>query len=142
MIQLVYVSTATNRPTEADLLSLLEQARIRNHRQHITGMLLYSNRTYLQLLEGETKDVLNLYGAICNDSRNEGHEILRESKILSRDFPDWSMGFENLESYPPNEIPGFVEVFGGKLDKSIAVSNITNAIKLLMKFANERRGDR
>jgi Mor family transcriptional regulator len=140
MIQLVYISTATDWPTESGLLDLLEQARSRNLRRHITGMLLYSNNTFLQVLEGEAKDVRELYDSICKDTRNEGHVILRESEILIRDFPDWSMGFENLESCSPNALPGFVEVFGGKLDKTIAVNNKTNAIKLLMNFANERSG--
>ena len=138
MIQLIYISTTSNWPTESELLYLLEQARLRNLRRHITGMLLYSNRTYLQVLEGEAKDVRELYDAICKDPRNEGNVILRESETLSRKFPDWSMGFENLESCSHNELPGFVEVFGGKLDKTIAVNNRTNAIKLLMNFANER----
>jgi hypothetical protein len=138
MIQLIYISTAANWPTESELIYLLDQARFLNIRRNITGMLLYSNRTYLQVLEGEEKVVRKLYDAICKDPRNEGHVILRESEILSRNFPDWSMGFENLDSSSPIELPGFVEVFGGKLDKTIAVNNKTNAIRLLMNFANER----
>ena len=138
MIQLIYISTTSKWPTESELLYLLEQARSGNLLRNITGMLLYSNRTYLQVLEGDAKDVRELYDAICKDPRNEGHVILRESEILRRDFPDWSMGFENLERRSPHELPGFVEVFGGKLDKTIAVNNKTNAIRLLMNFANER----
>ena len=137
MIQLIYISSTTNKPSESELLYLLEQARSRNLRKHITGMLLYSNNTYLQLLEGEPKDVLELYDAILKDPRNEGHVLLRESEILNRDFPDWSMGFENLESRSPDELPGFVEVFGGKLDKTVAENNKTNAIRLLMNFSKK-----
>jgi len=135
MIQLIYTSSATNWPSESELVKLLEQARSRNSERHITGMLLYSNQTYLQVLEGEEQDVLQLYKAISSDPRNEGHAILLETEIFSRSFPGWSMGFENLESSSGDDIPGFVEVFGGKLDKTIAVNNKTNAIKLLMSFA-------
>jgi len=137
MLQLIYISTASSSPSEAELVNLLEQARISNLRNNITGMLLYSNSTYLQVLEGEAKDVLGLYDAIRKDPRNEGHVILRNSEVSGRDFADWSMGFENLESCSPDQIPGFVEVFGGKLDKSIAVNNKTNAIRLLMNFSKK-----
>ena len=137
MIQLIYISTAANSPSESELVELLEQARAGNLRNNITGMLLYSNNTYLQVLEGEAQDVLGLYGAIRKDPRNEGHVLLRESEIPVRSFPDWSMGFENLESTAPDQLPGFVEVFGGKLDKSVAVNNKTNAIRLLMSFSNK-----
>jgi hypothetical protein len=138
MLQLIYISTASKSPSETELVDLLEQARTGNLLKNITGMLLYSNSTYLQVLEGEAHDVLGLYDAICKDPRNEGHVILRESDISVRDFPDWSMGFENLESCAPDQLPGFVEVFGGKLDKSIAVNNKTNAIRLLMNFSKQR----
>lgn len=134
MIQIIYVSTTTKTPSESDLVKLLETARARNISRRITGMLLYSNNTYLQLLEGESKAVLDLYDKICRDSRNQGNTILQQSEVFTRDFPDWSMGFENLENYASDELPGFVEVFGGKLDKSIAVNNKTNAIRLLMNF--------
>jgi hypothetical protein len=137
MLQLIYISTSTNSPSETELVDLLEQARSRNLRRHITGMLLYSNSTYLQVLEGEAKDVLGLYDAICKDQRNEGNVILRESEIPVRGFPDWSMGFENLERCSADELPGFVEVFGGRLDKTIAVNNKTNAIRLLMNFSKK-----
>jgi len=135
MIQLIYISTTSNRPSESELVDLLEQARTGNLRNNITGMLLYSNSTYLQVLEGEENGVKGLYAAICKDPRNEGQVILSESEIPVRSFPDWSMGFENLESYSPDQLPGFVEVFGGKLDKSIALNNKTNAIRLLMSFS-------
>lgn len=102
--------------------------------RQITGMLLYSNNTYLQLLEGESKVVLDLYDKICRDPRNQGNTILQQSEVFTRDFPDWSMGFENLEGYAADELPGYIEVFGGKLDKSVAVNNKTNAIRLLMSF--------
>jgi hypothetical protein len=138
MIQLIYISTASNSPRASELVDLLEQARTRNLRKKITGMLLYSNSTYLQVLEGEARDVRELYDVIRKDPRNEGHVILRESEIPYRDFPDWSMGFENLDSCSPDQLPGFVEVFGGKLDKSIAVNNKTNAIRLLMNFSKQR----
>jgi len=137
MLQLIYISTSTNSPSETELVDLLERARSRNLRRNITGMLLYSNSTYLQVLEGEAKDVLGLYDAICIDPRNEGNVILRESEIPVRDFPGWSMGFENLESCSADKLPGFVEVFGGRLDKSVAVNNKTNAIRLLMNFSKK-----
>jgi hypothetical protein len=135
MKQLIYISTTSKRPSESELVDLLEQARAGNLLKNITGMLLYSNCTYLQVLEGEADDINGLYAAICKDPRNEGHVILSESEIPVRNFPDWSMGFENLESCTPDQIPGFVEVFGGKLDKSIALNNKTNAIRLLMSFS-------
>jgi len=43
-----------------------------------------------------------------------------------------------MESRSPDELPVFVEVFGGRLDQSITVNNVTNAVRLLMNFAKYR----
>lgn len=140
MIHLIYVSSATSWPTEAQLLELLEQARARNLRQNITGMLLYNNATYMQVLEGEEKDVHEIFEAISQDSRITGVVKLHESKIEQRDFPDWSMGFRDLSSYSPDELPGYVDFFSGQLDKEVAINNKMAAINLLKVFANNTGG--
>jgi len=45
------------------------------------------------------------------------------------------MGFKNLENCLPEELPGFIDVFNGKLDKEIAEKNNATAVGLLMNFA-------
>lgn len=135
MIHLIYISSATSWPSDYDLKELLEQSRARNLRQNITGMLLYDNATYMQVLEGAEVDVHDIYDSILKDSRNNGNVILVEEEISQRDFPNWSMGFRSLKSCSPEELPGFQDVFNGKLDKELAVKNTTKALRLLMNFA-------
>jgi hypothetical protein len=74
----------------------------------------------MQVLEGNREDVHEIFEAICKDPRNTGVVKLAEEEIESRDFPDWSMGFKNLKSYSLDELPGFIDIFNGKLDKDIA----------------------
>ena len=137
MIHLIYISSATSWPSEDDLKGLLEQARGRNLSQNITGMLLYDNATYMQVLEGSEEDVHDIYHSILKDPRNNAHFKLLEEEISQRNFPDWSMGFRSLESCSPEELPGFQDVFGGKLDKELAVKNTSQALGLLMKYAKK-----
>lgn len=135
LIHLIYISSATSWPSEIDLKELLKQARARNLRQNITGMLLYDNATYIQVLEGAEKDVDDIYNSILKDPRNMGNVTLIKEDISKRDFPNWSMGFKNLESCLPEELPGFQDVFNGKLDKELAVKNTSKTLGLLMGFA-------
>ena len=135
LMHLIYISSATSWPTESDLRSLLEQARARNLRQGITGMLIYSNATYMQVLEGSPHDVREIYDAICEDSRNNGVVKMLEEGIEMRDFPQWTMGFKELDIRSGDTPPGYVEVFNGKLDKAIALGNSTAAFRFLMSFA-------
>jgi hypothetical protein len=61
MFFLIYRSVATIVPSEADLAQLLEHARPANDTRGITGMLLYQNGRYMQLLEGEEAAVRALF---------------------------------------------------------------------------------
>ncbi|WDE03170.1 BLUF domain-containing protein [Thalassomonas viridans] len=135
MIHLIYISSATSWPSEQDLTELLEQARARNIRQNITGMLLYGNATYMQVLKGEEKDVHEIYSAIKIDPRNNGVVTLVEEEIAERDFPGWSMGFRNLTACSPEELPGFSDIFHRGFDKEAVIKNDGVAKKLLMNFA-------
>lgn len=137
MIHLIYISSATKWPSEEELTALLEQARSRNAHQNVTGMLLYDNATYMQVLEGNREDVYEIFASISRDPRNTGIVKLVEEEIEQRDFPDWSMGFKDLKSHSPDELPGFVDIYNGRLDKEIATNNKLSAIKLLMNFAKK-----
>ncbi len=137
LIHLIYISSATSWPSEDDLKKLLEQARARNIKQNLTGMLLYDNATYMQVLEGAPEDVHGVYASILKDERNTGNVILIEEEISERSFPNWSMGFKDLSSCTPEELPGFVDIFNGKLDKDIAAKNATIGVGLLMNFAKD-----
>ena len=98
MIQLIYVSSATSDMTEEQLYELLIQAQERNKNQNITGMLLYGNGNFMQMLEGDKQDVDEIYSSIKRDSRNSGNIILQRKDIDQRYFPEWTMGFKLLSN--------------------------------------------
>ncbi|BBN83688.1 hypothetical protein PA25_36730 [Pseudoalteromonas sp. A25] len=135
MIHLIYISSATRWLTDEELTQLLSQARVNNDKKNITGMLLYDNATFIQVLEGDEKDVHEVYHKIAQDPRNTGLVKLVEKTIETRDFPDWSMGFKNLQSCLSHPIPGFVDIFNGKLNKEIAKRNHVSVERLMKSFA-------
>ena len=53
MHQVIYVSAATQLFSKAELLQLLTLVREKNQRLAVTGMLLYKDGDFIQLLEGE-----------------------------------------------------------------------------------------
>jgi Sensors of blue-light using FAD len=136
MIHLIYISSTTKWPTENDLLELLAQARARNIKQNVTGMLVYHKATFMQVLEGAEEDVHDIYNSILRDSRNNGNFILVEEEIEQREFPGWSMGFKDLKSCSPEELTGFQDIFNSELDnKALATDNANKALALIRGFA-------
>ena len=107
LIHLVYVSKATRPMQDGDLVSLLEQCRRRNLRQDVTGMLLYADGSFLQVLEGRPADVEAIFASILRDTRNTDVFLIARDAILNRNFPGWSMGFANASGLSPEKLPGF-----------------------------------
>jgi len=107
MYFLIYSSYKTSDFTADELKALLVQSRQKNSISDITGMLLLCGWQFVQMLEGEEKNVKLLYHHICNDDRHKSIVLLKEGFMESRVFSDWSMGFNTVSSESFKEIEGY-----------------------------------
>lgn len=90
---LVYLSSATDRFAESDLEPILAGARRRNAAAGLTGVLLYADRSFIQVLEGDAAALEATMARIVADPRHDGVIMLYRKPIAARGFADWSMGF-------------------------------------------------
>ena len=90
--QLLYHSRATAPLGEAELLQLLTWSRTYNAAHGITGLLLYSEGYFVQVLEGEEAAVTDVYAHIQRDPRHAQVRTVRQGPGPRR-FAEWSMGF-------------------------------------------------
>lgn len=109
LLRIVYVSTSVPPFTEDGLVDLLSRARQRNQGLGITGMLLYKDGNWLQVLEGKMASVQDMYQRIRGDVRHQDVTAVVEEGISDRLFEQWSMGFRNLSAGDPDAIPGFTD---------------------------------
>ncbi len=88
----------------------------------MTGMLLFKDGNFLQVLEGEESVVMKLYDTISHDPRHYGVSIIDQGNLEARQFGEWSMGFRNLDDEAVKSLTGFnqfmnkpltLEAFGG-----------------------------
>jgi hypothetical protein len=94
--QVVYSSFESKNLSTTDLDEIITISQKNNSKKDITGILLYSEGTFLQLLEGNKSDILNLYNTIVKDPRHSQISKILEIQNGTRIFKDWSMGFKNL----------------------------------------------
>jgi len=113
MIQTTYVSRASESMTQESLLSLLQQCHANNEASGVTGMLLYGNDTFLQLLEGEETVLDTLLDKIRKDPRHTEIRFLYRKPLERRKYTDWSMGFKRVSTQGLSAIGGVSE-FGEK----------------------------
>ncbi|KAB7883101.1 hypothetical protein GA417_12980 [Poseidonibacter ostreae] len=97
MFRIMYMSTATRVIPDSELEELLETSRKNNKEKNLTGLLIVKGRTFLQCLEGEKKDVEEVFNKILKDDRHTSIIDLIEEDISSRMFPTWDMGYKNLK---------------------------------------------
>ena len=95
--QLVYSSSATQEFWPDDLFRLVETSRRKNALRAVTGMLLFRDGQFLQLLEGPEREVISVFELVKRDPRHTGVKVLLSEAVADRQFPEWTMGFERLD---------------------------------------------
>jgi len=131
---IMYWSRATARMTEAELLEILRKARRSNQEKGLTGMLLYKKGCFLQLLEGELRPLEQVYAKIEKDPRHTSVTLLR-TEYGPRQFPGWTMGFQNLTKIRLN-LPelGVTDLMDVPFDAEYFGANPTKAQSILLCF--------
>jgi hypothetical protein len=103
------MSTASKLFSDEELKEILSASQVNNARNHITGMLLYSEDTFLQVLEGEREMLDKTYERILDDTRHKGVIELDRGEITERNFPGWSMGFKTLSPAEFSQFDAFID---------------------------------
>ncbi|WP_210517520.1 BLUF domain-containing protein [Hymenobacter terricola] len=107
--QIIYCSTNATSFSEQELVRLVQQARIFNLSQGITGILFFSGFQFLQVLEGEQNAVEELYDRICVDPRHSHVTTLLDEEVSRRLFPNWSMNFNHLSPAALTRLIGYLD---------------------------------
>lgn len=110
MYQLVYVSTATEPFSSQDLARLLETSRKNNAADGVTGMLLYHDGNFFQVLEGDRDAVTRVFRRVERDPRHQAVMTIHEDEVEERAFGDWSMAWCEVNESTLEQVPGFSDL--------------------------------
>jgi FAD-dependent sensor of blue light len=134
MYQVVYSSAAVEVFSEAQLTELLARARVNNQRLGVTGMLLYHEGSFLQVVEGEAEVLEALFKTISRDKRHHRVVPLLKRPVEERHFGNWKMGFAAVKNLPKN-MPGYSDYLRQRGDPAEAGNA---AARLLAAFRDGR----
>lgn len=136
LVHCIYTSAATRAFGASELADLLLRARENNDRGGLTGMLLYTEGTFFQVLEGPPEIVEALLARIEHDPRH--HQITRiiTEPIPKRTFEGWTMGYQAISREDLAEIPGMNDFFGK--GQCFADIDSSRAKKVLAAFRDGR----
>jgi hypothetical protein len=134
LFQIVYTSTAADSFSRASLMELLKSSVQRNTRAGITGLLLYQDGTFMQVLEGEESAVIALFARISRDPRHHHVIPLIHEPIEQRNFSDSAMAFRDLDAPELRNLPGYSEFLNTPLNGDLLANDISKCQRLLLLF--------
>ena len=140
LIHCIYASLATPDFHEHHIPALLKHARESNRTHDITGMLLFLDGGFLQMLEGPALEIDAVFESIARDPRHTRVTPLLREPILRRRFSEWTMGFTNVERSAANRLIGAPDVLT-RTDSVIGLDGV-RAKQLLLTFARSCMVDR
>ena len=91
MIQITYVSDASNGLAPDEVFRVVEASASNNLRDDLTGFLIFSRNRFFQLLEGPEDRIDDLLARLKRDPRHGNIEVLSRAAITERSFPRWQM---------------------------------------------------
>ncbi len=107
---IVYLSTLVGDETDEMLEDILLTARQCNLQDGITGLLLYHNRSFLQILEGSEAVVTGCFDRIKADPRHTNILELRSEEIEAQHFKGWHMAFLPFDYLNVDHQRGFLNI--------------------------------
>ena len=122
LVELSYLSEAVSDMSFLGLMRLLESARAFNQKNGITGILLYDNQQFGQIIEGERASIMKVWKRIQEDRRHHRVELLEIREITERSFPDWLLRFYGGDTLT-RDYPALAEMVGGMDKHSLALMN-------------------
>ncbi len=144
MIRLVYISQTVKPFSTDELMALLRECRRGNAKKDISGVLLYHNECFIQVLEGKEEDVNQTFAVIKKDPRHKNITELERKYITERQFKDWNMGFEELNDSQLSQlkIEGLSDFFSDRQDKSVDGGINQSLVGSLMTFFKDSYNQR
>ncbi|MGE0386260.1 MAG: BLUF domain-containing protein [Gammaproteobacteria bacterium] len=112
LVHCIYCSASSKaNVTRPELDALLKECRVGNEPLGVTGMLLYRDGAFFQVLEGDRPVVEALFAKVERDKRHTKVTKITIEPIAERAFAQWSMGYSNIASKELAQIPGLNDFF-------------------------------
>jgi len=135
LIQLIYISTATQELEDKEIHQILESSVRHNTPQEVTGLLLYSKGSFMQVLEGAEAAVDETMGRIEKDPLHHSILTISRTKIACRDFGQWAMAFRGVTAPNATKWPAYAPFFDHGFDAMRISATPGLALGILRQFA-------
>jgi len=140
---LIYVSQTPQQWTQEELDGLVSLAKLKNEVNQITGFLFFSDRRFLQYIEGEVENIDSLYLTINQDPRHSINHSVIQNIGEKRFFPNWKMAkilrIDLVEYQMERALLDYMFMFDGKVYPKLEKHD--SAIWRMVKKISDHRAE-
>jgi len=140
LYQIIYMSRATEAQSASQIFDILRLSRSNNSRDGITGILMYYDKCFFQVVEGERRFVEACFSRIASDSRHTQVTAIWNGEVAKRTFPSWTMGTADPLKLGQQGKDSLISLAELKNDKESVMTGNSVAAKLahwvMLDFSN------
>ena len=120
-----YLSNASSELSHEEIENLMTDTKYFNDSNNISGILVYSDFTFFQVLEGESNMITTLFEKIKNDKRH--YNVLKILEITSQNRRYYRYTTKFIVSYTNKALHELVKILENT-DESIKDKNLHSLI--------------
>ncbi|MDB5713553.1 MAG: hypothetical protein JWO15_950 [Sphingomonadales bacterium] len=109
---ILYVSQSalvfSNEQTQ--ITDLVHQSRVWNQYVGITGALVFTERYFVQFIEGPNAAIGNLLGKLYADRRHSGIRVIQDVEAADRHFQDWDLAYSGPDAFIDSDLAALLQV--------------------------------
>jgi hypothetical protein len=146
MYRLIYKSTCSNEIDWPLVQSILHESEKNNQEKDISGVLLATNKHFLQVIEGKYEAVNDLFMHIVKDKRHTDLKLISFSVVDSMIFSGWGMRGLGVFDFNKDLEASLMEKYGEEdgsvkfpLEEWVALSLI-NDIRMVYQLPSWKAG--
>lgn len=130
----VYVSCSEYSVSDAEISEILNISRRNNTRDGLTGLLVYHERRFFQVIEGPLEPLEACYRRIEADKRHFRVRPIARGTSADRAFPSWRMGYSTPDDLTPDRRSSVLELTRLAVQDSVETGNNARVQMLLKNF--------
>lgn len=134
LAHIIYKSKSKMTVHSEHLLRIRNSSRFNNLIDQITGLLIYSDNRFFQILEGKPEIIARTYEKISQDNLHHQLELIEQKNISERSFGKWAMGLAIIDEHS-DIFQQLNEYFNTKFD--LSEIHLPESTKLLNAFSKE-----
>jgi len=106
---------------QTQVSNLVHQSRVWNKSVGITGALVFTERYFVQFIEGPNAAISTLLGKLYADRRHSGIRVVQDIEAADRHFQGWSLAYAGPDAFIDCHLASLLQVATGSALLTVTV---------------------